>query len=89
MVTKLDNFPAHGRSLHDWDALMDGGIYELQAQVDFACQTHSMRSLALNQARKRGGKVRTHIDKATGNITIQFIENAPAEPVNDYNGERD
>lgn len=78
-MKQLDEFPIHGNTKQDWPKLLDGKIYELEAGTDFTCKPQSFRSLALGQARKRGGTVTTHIVKETGNIVIQFIKND--EPV--------
>lgn len=91
-MEKLDAFPVHGNQAYPWEQLLDGGIYRLKAGQDFKARPQSVRSLALGQARKRGGKVKTSI--LEGDLVIQFVktadtEPADTEPVNDYNGERD
>lgn len=89
-MKQLDEFPIHGNTKTDWQRLLDGKVYELQSGEDFTCKPQSFRSLALGQARKRGGTVKTHIAKETGNIVVQFIKNdEPTELVDDDRAEED
>lgn len=76
-MKQLDEFPQHQNTKQDWPRLLDGKIYELVANEDFTCQPQSLRSLALGQARKRGGKVRTSISKDQTTLTLQFVKDEP------------
>jgi len=42
----------------DWERLLDGRIWELTADKDFACQPHSFRVRVYAQANKHGLKVK-------------------------------
>lgn len=72
-MKQLEEFPRHGNQAYDWDTLLNGQVWLLEKGVDFQSQPSSVRSLALGQARKRGGTVRTSINKGDGNVTLQFL----------------
>jgi hypothetical protein len=54
----------------DWDKVLDGGAYQLEAGTDYTCREETVRRQAQRQARDRGKTVRFGKDKG-GNLVIQ------------------
>ena len=61
--------PSGERQSYDWDTLLNGSIYELEAGQDFTGKQASMNVLIHTNAKKRGLKVRT--GKNGDNIVLQ------------------
>jgi len=56
---------------YPWDKWLDGRTWQLTQGKDFKCTAKAFGSIASSTARKKGGKVRTHVrDKK---IVIQFF----------------
>lgn len=71
---------AQNKGTHDWDNLLDGQIWQLEAGKDFNCKVSTFASLARNQAKKKG--LGLHTNKVEGGIVIQAVpmDQADQEP---------
>ena len=58
---------------YDWDTILDGKIHQLTQGEDYHTEkTSTFSSLARNQAKKRGGTVRT--TAVEGGVVMQFVK---------------
>ena len=78
MARRVEKFPELvSQSRYPWDEWLDGSIWELVPGNDFKGNVRTFRSVALGQAKKRGGKVRTRHLKATetepARLYVQFL----------------
>jgi hypothetical protein len=66
VAKRVDQFPQQpSQSIYPWDEWLDGSVWELEQGVDFKGTPATFRSVAIGQARKREGKVRTRLIRAT------------------------
>jgi hypothetical protein len=73
VAERLEDFnfrASRGRPGYDWDSWLDGGIWRLTKEIDFWVRPDSFRNQAASAAIKRGGRVRTRIEKDT--VVLQF-----------------
>lgn len=62
MARKVERFPdLPNQSRYPWDEWLDGGIWELAPGEDFKGKPATFRSVAIGQAKKRGGKAKTRL----------------------------
>jgi hypothetical protein len=94
MARRVEEFPeTSGR--YPWEEWLDGSVWELTVGDDFRGTASTFRSAAITQARKRGGKVRTAVQKGSGpdehdRLYLQFMrpeevearESGQTSPVN-------
>lgn len=85
MARRVDTFPElPSQSRYPWQEWMDGSVWELIPGEDFKGNVRTFRSIALGQAKKRGGKVRTrHIKAAEGQperLYVQFERDSEQQP---------
>jgi hypothetical protein len=86
MAQRVDQFPDQpSKSIYPWDDWLDGAVWELEAGTDFRGTSSTFRSVAIVQARKRGGKVRTRLIRSTvantdDKLYIQFFRAEPERP---------
>jgi len=81
MARRVEKFPElESRSRYPWDEWLDGSVWELIPGEDFKGNVRTFRSVALGQAKKRGGKVQTRHLKATdtepNRLYVQFVAEA-------------
>jgi hypothetical protein len=73
-VLKLDQFPSAARSRYPWQQLLDGAPSDLIEGEDFTSKPMTVIANAREQAKRRGGSVRTRLlqngDRAS--VVIQF-----------------
>lgn len=76
MARKLQTFPA--KSTHPWDEYLDGSVWELTEGEDFTSKLATFRMNAKAQAERRGGKVRTSVQRGQDGdpdkLVIQFYK---------------
>ena len=74
MARKLDSFPAATGSRYPWDEWLDGGVWELVRETDYASKTATFRANVQIQAKKRGGRARSKAVVVDGReaVIIQF-----------------
>ena len=76
MARRVKAFPEPVRaSKYPWADWLDGEIWELKSGEDFDGKPTNFRSVALAQARNRGGKVKTHLrklDDGSARMYLQF-----------------
>ena len=78
MAKRVEKFPDRpSQSRYPWDEWLDGSVWELVPGEDFNGQPATFRSIAIGQAKKRGGKVRTRFirsrgEKGADRMYIQF-----------------
>lgn len=82
MASNLDSFDFGANSKaarqYPWDQWLDGQIWRLEAG-DYTAKTPSIfAAITASVAHKRGLKLRHHVDKATGTITLQAYRPEPA-----------
>lgn len=67
------NFGPRGKddTQHNWDELLDGGIYKCMEGTDFKVKKLTFMNLARDQAKKRGLRLRT--GSVEGGIVIQAM----------------
>jgi hypothetical protein len=77
---KMFQFPVinRPRCYIDWDKVLDGGVYQLEAGTDYTCRQETVRRQAQRQARDRGKTVRFGKDQ-DGNLVIQAEAASPAQ----------
>jgi hypothetical protein len=67
VATKLDAFPSRSQAgqlpLSEW---LDGGVWELQADVDFSTSIASVRATLRAAAKCQGLKLRTRVTRLEG-----------------------
>ena len=77
MARRVKAFPESVRATkYPWADWLDGQIWELKAGDDFDGKPTNFRSVALAQARKRGGRVKTHVQKledGSARLYLQFF----------------
>lgn len=78
MARRVEQFPdLPTKSRYPWGEWMDGSVWELVPGEDFKGKPATFRSVALGQAKKRGGKVRTSLLRGTegqpDRLYVQFI----------------
>jgi hypothetical protein len=62
MARRVDAFPeVPSQSKYPWDEWLDGSVWELAPGDDFQGKPATFRSVAIGQAKKRGGKVKTRL----------------------------
>lgn len=66
---------AVGGSKHDWNKLLDGGIYQLEQGKDFTCKVTTMGMLIRQRAKKRGLLVK--VGKVDGGLVLQQVGKDP------------
>jgi hypothetical protein len=71
MPLKLDTFPAApSQSRYDWETLLNGDIWKLSRGTDFGGKTVTFVANAREQAKRRGGRIRTRM--LGDEVVIQF-----------------
>jgi hypothetical protein len=77
VARRVKEFPEPVRpSKYPWGDWLDGQIWELKSGEDFDGKPTNFRSVALAQARNRGGRVKTHLQKqedGSARMYLQFI----------------
>lgn len=79
MARRVEKFPERpSQSRYPWEEWLDGSVWELIPGEDFKGKPATFRSVAIGQAKKRGGKVRTSLmrSKAEGEpdkLYVQFL----------------
>ena len=77
MAKRLHEFP-QTRSAYPWDEYLDGSPWELTHGEDFTSKLSTFRMNAKVQAEKRGGKLRTSLQRGEGGspdkLIIQFFK---------------
>jgi hypothetical protein len=59
------------KSKHNWDAILDGGIHQLEHGVDFQCKAATFATLVRSAAKKRGLGVR--VNAVEGGLVVQAV----------------
>jgi hypothetical protein len=78
MARRVETFPDRpSQSRYPWDEWLDGSVWELVRGEDFKGKPATFRSMAIDQAKKRNGKVRTRLlrgtdRKAADRLYVQF-----------------
>lgn len=81
---KAFDFPVRGESSYDWDKLLDGNIFQLEAGEDFDCKVGTFRMMANARAHKRGKILKSTVktDEKTGkSFVIIQAEDATPEKI--------
>src|SRR5687767_6256275 len=86
MARRVDKFPeVVSKSIYPWDEWLDGSIWELSPGEDFKGNIRTFRSVALGQAKRRGGKVTPrHLKERGGHparLYIQFIHGTQQQQI--------
>jgi hypothetical protein len=77
MAKRVEKFPdLPSQSRYPWDEWLDGSVWELAPGEDFKGKPATFRSVAIGQAKKRGGKVRTRLirGRAEGESDRLYIQ---------------
>jgi hypothetical protein len=75
-VKRLERFPVStATSRYPWDELLNGDVWELVSGDDFQSRPATVISNARNQARRRGGRVRTRLFVEDGRtrVVLQYV----------------
>ena len=76
MARTLEQFPSptSGRRRYPWDQWMDGQIWLLVPDEDFTAKPTTIRTMATQQAIRRGGRVRCRVVHEDGRekLAMQF-----------------
>ena len=77
MARRVKAFPELARpTKYPWGDWLDGEVWELKSGEDFDGKPANFRSVALAQARNRGGRVRTRLQKlddGSARMYLQFV----------------
>lgn len=77
MAQRVEAFPELTQSRYPWGEWLDGSVWELVIGDDFKGKPSTFRSVALAQAKKRGGRVRTRFIRgqngASDRMYIQYM----------------
>lgn len=78
MARTLKEFPISPKARYPWDQWLDGQVWQLEERDDYGCKTTTLRQNAKVQATKRGGRVKSCVNKEPdGDILyLQFLEDA-------------
>lgn len=74
MARQLETFPQGPGQRYNWNELLNGSVWALTPGEDFGGKTSTFRANAKNQARKRGGDVKTRLAEIEGQkvLVIQY-----------------
>jgi hypothetical protein len=82
MAKRVDTFPdLPSQSRYPWDEWLDGSVWELVLGEDFNGKPATFRSVAIVQAKKRHGRVKTRLLRAkdpgeADRLYVQFEQGA-------------
>ncbi len=63
--------PAAAKAQHDWDAILDGKIHQMEPGTDYKCKAATFATLGRKAAQKRGMAVR--VSKVEDGLGIQAV----------------
>jgi hypothetical protein len=84
MARVVEEFPVQPtHSKYPWQDWLNGQVWELIPGEDFQGKPATFRSVAIGQAKKRGGKVRTSLFRAKqegekDRLYVQFVNGSEA-----------
>jgi len=79
MARKLDAFPGLGTRRYPWEEWLNGDVWQLFPDEDFASKTRTVVAGARARAKQSGGTVRTRLlraDDGRESIVLQFVRSA-------------
>jgi hypothetical protein len=75
VARRVKAFPEAVRpTKYPWADWLDGEIWELKSGEDFDGKPTNFRSVALSQARNRGGRVKTHLQKLDDGSAKMYLQ---------------
>jgi hypothetical protein len=74
MAQRLEKFPASKAQRYPWDQWLNGEVWQLFLGEDFSAKPATLITNARNQAKRRGGQVRTRIISSGDrtSVVLQF-----------------
>lgn len=79
MARKLDAFPGLSTRRYPWEEWLNGEVWQLFPDEDFAAKTRTIVAGARTRAKRMGGTVRTRLlqgEDGRESIVLQFIRSA-------------